>query len=218
MSVIPDICPEDRTVINTKFHKYLEQLFGSKISISILRALVNYKGKIFTVRGLAETANVSRSEAAVLVDQLEKYGIIRLQPVGRSYQVSLNEENYILNKIIKPILRAEEKTLDELVSVLKKHFSSKRNISVAIFGSVSRGEEKEDSDIDLLVISDNFDYANTLVSKAQEEVSLIFHSNLSPIILSEKEFIAKKNTKLVRSILDSYIMVAGKDLRKVIER
>jgi len=177
--------------------------------------MINYQGKIFTVRGLAETANVSTSEAAVLVEQLEKYGVIRIQPVGKSYQISLNQKSYILNKIIKPILKAEERTLGELVSTLKKHLS-KRIVSAAIFGSISRGEEKEDSDIDLLVISDNFDFDTALISRAQEEVSLIFHSNLSPLIFGEKEFRAKKNDKLVRSIIANYIMVTGKDLRKVL--
>ena len=215
MSGRQDICPEDRTVIYMKFHRYLEQLFGSKVSISMLRAMINYQGKIFTVRGLAETANVSTSEAAVLVEQLEKYGVIRIQPVGKSYQISLNQKSYILNKIIKPILKAEERTLGELVSTLKKHLS-KRIVSAAIFGSISRGEEKEDSDIDLLVISDNFDFDTALISRAQEEVSLIFHSNLSPLIFGEKEFRAKKNDKLVRSIIANYIMVTGKDLRKVL--
>jgi predicted nucleotidyltransferase len=177
--------------------------------------MINYKGKIFTGRGLAGTANVSTSEAAVVVEQLQKYGIIRIQPVGKSYQISLNEKSYVLNKIIKPILRAEEQTLNELCSLLKKYLG-KRIVSAAIFGSISRGEEKDDSDIDLLVISNDFDFATGLVSKAQEEVSLLFHSNLSPLILSEKEFRAKKNDRFVRSILDSYIMVAGKDLRIVV--
>ena len=202
--------------IHMKFHQYLEQLFGSKVSISILRAMINYKGKIFTIRGVAETADVSSSEAAVLVEQLEKYGVIRIQPVGKSYQIYLNQKSYILNRIIKPILRAEKTTLNELVSILKKHLT-KHGVSAAIFGSVSRGEEKEDSDIDLLVISDHFDSASVLVSEVQEDVSLIFHSNLSPIILSEKEFRAKKNGRLVRSILASYIMIAGKDLKKVLK-
>ncbi len=201
-----------------KFHRYLEQVLGSKACISILRAMVRYKGKIFTVRGLAETANVSRSETAVLVEQLEKYGIVNIQPVGKSYQLSLNENSYILNKIIKPILKAEEKTLEELIPILKKHFNNKRIISAAIFGSVAKGEEKMDSDIDLLVISDHFDIATDLVSEAQQEVYPIFHSSVSPLIFSKKKFLAKKKERLVRSILDSYIMITGRDLQEVIRK
>jgi predicted nucleotidyltransferase len=204
-----------KDILAMKFHLYLEQVLGSKACISILRAMVRYKGKIFTVRGLAETANVSRSETAVLVEQLEKYGIVNIQPVGKSYQLSLNENSYILNKIIKPILRAEEKTLEELIYILKKHLNNKHIISAAIFGSIAKGEEKVDSDIDLLVISDHFDIATGLVSEAQQAVSPIFHSTVSPLIFSKKKFLANKNERLVRSILDSYIMITGRDLQEV---
>ena len=35
-----------------KFHAYLEQLFSGKVSISMIRALLTYRGKIFTIREL----------------------------------------------------------------------------------------------------------------------------------------------------------------------
>lgn len=193
-----------------KFHKYLEQLIANRVSISILRTLFDYKGKIFTIRSLADASNVSKTEAAVTVEELEKFGVIKIQPVGRAYQLSLNEKSYALNKIIKPILVAEKKTLDELVTILKSHLSSGKIISAVIFGSVSRGEEKEDSDIDLLVISDDFDYATKIIATASEEISLVFHNNLSPVIFSKKEFVSKKGSVLVRSIVNSYILISGR--------
>jgi predicted nucleotidyltransferase/DNA-binding MarR family transcriptional regulator len=206
------------------FHDYLESLLGSKVSISLARALVNYQGKIFTVRKLAEAANVSSSEAAVVVQQLEKYGILRIQPVGRSYLLTLNDKSYILNRILKPIIDAERHTLDELVSLLKKRLDKQQQqdatarmvISAVLFGSVAMKKEREDSDIDLLIISNDFDAASTLASKAKEDVALIFNGRLSPIIMTEGEMKAKKDSSLVRSIAASYILVAGKDLKDVI--
>lgn len=200
-----------------KFHAYLESLIGSKASISLVRALVNYKGKIFTVRKLAEAAGISSAEAALTVQQLEKYGVIELQPVGRSYLVSLNDKSYVVNKILKPIVEKENETLDELASVLRKHLSGKDIISAVLFGSVPREEEREDSDTDVLIVSNDFDAASLAASKAQEEVSSVFHSRLSPLILSEKELRAKKADHLVRSILQKYVTIAGKDLREMIE-
>jgi predicted nucleotidyltransferase len=206
-----------KTDINMKFHEYLEQLFGSKVTIRLVRALVNYKGKVFTVRGLADTAHVSSSEAAVMVGQLEKSGIVKIQPVGRSYLVSLNEKSYAVNRIIRPMVKAEQETVAELVSTLKKYLSDKSVISAAIFGSVARGEERDDSDVDLLVVSNNFDRASDLISQAQEEVSLTFGGRLSPLILSGKDFVAKRNSGLMHSIIDAYIVIAGKDPREVIK-
>jgi predicted nucleotidyltransferase len=198
-------------------HDYIDSLLGSRVSIRLTRALVNYQGKIFTVRKLAGAANVSSSEAAVVVQQLEKYGILRIQPVGKSYLLSLNDKSYILNRILKPIIDAEQQTLNELVMVLKKRLADKQGviiiISAVLFGSVTMRKERQDSDIDLLIISNDFDAASALVSKAKEDVALIFNGRLSPIIMTEEELRAKKDDRLVRSISASYIPVAGKDIK-----
>lgn len=200
-----------------RFHNYLEQLLGNKASISILRALFEYKGRIFTVRRLAETANISHTEANQTIDRLERFGIIKIQPVGRAYQLSLNDKSYILHKIVEPIFTAENKTLETLVQILKKYLDTKKIISATIFGSVAEGEEKDDSDIDLLVISDDPDHSYAMIGSAKTEVSEIFRGNISPIVFSKKEFIAKKRGDLVRSILDDHIMIAGIDLEKIIK-
>lgn len=206
------------------FHDYLELLLGSKVSIRLVRALVNYQGKVFTVRKLAEAANVSSSEAAIVVQQLEKCGILRIQPVGRSYLLSLNDKSYILNKILKTMIDAERHTLNELVSALNKRLmaggqpgtAAKMVISAVLFGSVAIKKESEDSDIDLLLISSDFDAASALAVKAKEEVALIFNGRLSPIIMTEEELVSKKDDVFVRSIAASYIPVAGKDLKDMI--
>ena len=196
-----------------KLHEYLEQVLGNKISISVLRVLVHHKGKIFTIRRLAEDAGASHPEVSTTVEELEKFGIVQIQPVGRAHQVSLNEKSYVLNEIVEPILKAEEKTLDKVILVLKDYLSTKKITSAAIFGSVSIGKEKEDSDIDVLVISNDFEHGSMLISNAGQEIFLKFHSKISPIIFSEAEFKSKKKKNtLIHSIIDNYIMVYGKDL------
>ena len=200
-----------------RFHNYLEQAVGNKLTIRLLRTMVNYQGKIFTVRGLAKTAKVSLNETALTIHDLEKLGIIRIQPIGRAYHLYLNEKNYILNKIIEPMLNAEKNTFDKLFQILKKHLTTKKVTSTALFGSVSKGEEKNGSDIDLLIISDDFDNANLVISAAADEVLEVFHSKISPIIFTRKEFASKKDGKLVQSIIASYTMVYGKDLVSIIK-
>ena len=199
-----------------KLHKYLEQALGNKISIRVLRVLVDHKGKIFTIRRLAEDAGASHPEVSATIDELEKFGIVQIQPVGRAHQISLNEKSYVLKEVIEPILKAEKKTRDKVILVLKNYLDTKKIISTAIFGSVSKGEEKEDSDIDVLVISNDFEHAAVLISNASQEIFLKFHSKISPIIFSESEFkLKKKKNTLIRSILDNHIMIYGKDLKSL---
>lgn len=194
-------------------HRYLEQVLGNKTVITLLRTMITYRGKIFTVRGLADEANVSTNETALVVHDLEKMGIIKIQPIGRAYHLELNEKSYILNEIIEPAINAEKNTMNELIQVLRKYFDTKKIITAAIFGSVPSVEEKIDSDIDLFIISNNHDHAITLVSEASKQVSIRFNGMLSPIIFTEKEFKAKQKGSLVQSIIDNHILICGKKIQ-----
>jgi predicted nucleotidyltransferase len=198
-----------------KLHKYLEHLLGNKIAISILRVLVHYKGRIFTIRRLAEDAGASHPEVSATLTELEKFGVVQIQPVGRAHQISLNEKSYVLKEIIEPILQAEKKTPIKVISILNGYLNTKKIISSVIFGSVSKGEEKEDSDIDVLVISDDFDHATEVIANASENITLAFHTRVSPIIFTKKEFLSKKKSDLMRSILANHIHITGIELEKI---
>lgn len=194
-------------------HRYLEEVLGNKASITLLRTLINYQGKIFTIRGLAVEAKVTPNEAALTIHDLERFGIVKIQPVGRAYQLELNKKSYILNKIIEPIVESERNTLDQLLILLKKHLDTKKIISAVIFGSVVKGQEKIDSDIDILVVSNDHDHAVTQIADATEQIFSIFHGSMSPIIFTEKQFKAKQKESLIRSIIDNHILICGKSIK-----
>ncbi|MGI0024371.1 MAG: nucleotidyltransferase domain-containing protein, partial [Nitrososphaera sp.] len=175
-SVCPETCLYVRcyihmsAIVDMQYHDYVESLLGSRVMLRLVKTLISHPGKVFTVRKLAADADVSSSEAAVLVQELEKYGIIRVQPVGRSYLITLNEQNYILNKILKQIIKAEQDTVNELIAILHRYLNNKKIVSAVLFGSVAQKREQEDSDIDLLIISDNFEAATAIISKAQDTI------------------------------------------------
>jgi predicted nucleotidyltransferase len=191
-------------------HRYLEEVLGNKVAIILLRTMVNYQGKIFTIRGLAEEAKVSPNETALTIHRLENFGVIKIQPVGRAYQLELNKKSYILNKVIEPIITSEKNTFAELLVLLKKYLDTSKIVSAVIFGSVVKGQEKIDSDMDLLIISNDHDHAIAQISKASEHVFSTFHGSLSPIIFTEKEFKAKQKGSLILSIIDNHILICGK--------
>jgi len=193
-------------------HRYIEHVLGNKVAITLLRTMINYRKKIFTMRGLANEAKVSHNETALTIHDLEKLGIVKIQPVGRAYQLELNEQSYILNKVIEPIIEAEKNTVNGLIQLLKKHLDTKKVISAAIFGSVVKSQEKLESDMDLLVITNDHDYAIGLISGASEYAFTKFHVGISPIIFTEKEFKAKRRGSLIQSITDNHILICGKNI------
>jgi len=200
-----------------ELHNYVSQILGNKVTITALKALMRYKGKVFTVRELARLSGFSHPEISRVVKGLEESSIVKLQPVGRAYQITLNEESYILKSILEPLFVAEQETINSLISTIKPLFKNKKIVSVAIFGSVARGQERKASDVDLLIIAEDKEIASECVAEASTRTQSKFGTALSPLIMNKRQFVRKHNQKLVKSILESYIIVYGKDLREVMD-
>ncbi len=204
-----------RIDVHVALHDYAADILGSRTSIRLLRTLARYEGKVFTVRELSGAAGVSHPQASAVLKGLERRGLVRLQPVGKAYQVSLNKESYAVNSLIEPLFVAEKDTVASLISAVAPFFDDPRIISTAIFGSVARGDEGEASDVDLLIISDDREFATECAARAMDTTVSRFGHALSPLILGEKKFRRDHDTDLEKSILERYILVRGRDLREV---
>ena len=195
---------------------YAEEILGSKGRVRVLRALVRYRGKVFTVRELAKAADLSHPQTSKVLRGLESRGVVRLQPVGRAHQVSLNDESYVLKSVVEPLFAAERNTINSLVSTIRPFFEDKRIVSVAIFGSVARGLEREASDIDLLIVSDDRDLANERAAAATVATLSMFGHALSPLIIERERFAKNSKGELERSMLAHYTLVCGRDPKEIV--
>jgi len=174
-----------------------------------------YKHKVFTLRSLAEQANVSPQEASDTLKELAELNVVSLQPVGRAFSVKLNEKSYLLRRVIEPAIKAEDETLNQLIQLLKRNLSGKV-VTAAIFGSVARKEEKKTSDIDLFLVATNKERAMNVVAEAMGEIGAIFGSRLNPIIMTDTEFKNKIQSNLVKSIMQESIHICGKKLTELV--
>lgn len=198
-------------------HDYTSEILGSKANVRVLKTLLKYKGKIFTIRELAKTARLSHPEVSRVVKGFEGRGVVKLQPVGRAQQVSLNEQSYILRSVLEPLFRAEKGTINSLISTIKPFFKDKSISSVAIFGSVATGLERNVSDIDLLIIAEDKELASECSAKASDATISKFGLALSPLIMSQRRFIREHGRDLGKSIMESHTHVTGRDLKELVE-
>lgn len=58
---------------------------------------------------------------------------------------------------IELVKKTEDTILTDVIEILKKHISLKDVIGIYLAGSYARGEEDENSDIDILIVTDNID-------------------------------------------------------------
>ena len=91
--------------------------------------------------------------------------------------------------------------IKELKSGLEKKYGSQLK-SILLFGSYARGEETEDSDIDIAVILEDFDHACTEIERTCDLVSslsLKFDTLISLVHIKEKDWLERK-TALISNI------------------
>ncbi len=191
------------------YHDYIETLLGSKVKVKILRTLNKHSGKEFTTRELASHIKVSHTGVRKALNDLYEMNAIRIKVIGKSHTVSLNGGSYAASLIDK-IFQAEAETLPELAKLLGRSLRDPSVTSATIFGSVARGEEEPLSDIDLLILTDDKERAEDLISEAQHTVSKRFGNPIAPYLLTEAESAAESRIHILREIKKKNIPVCGR--------
>jgi len=81
--------------------------------------------------------------------------------------------------------------------------------SIILFGSVARGEAKEDSDIDILVVTKKEDFRlRRMLIEIAFDILLDTGENISVKALSKDEFERHKNFSFLRSVISEGIKIA----------
>jgi len=191
-----------------KYHNYLENLFGSKVRIKLIRILYKFKDRSFTLSELSRYSGITRQGIMKVLDDLNGMNIVKLERIGSSIVIRLNRNEFI-NNILK-VYELEKNTLNNLIDFINSYFKDKKIISLALFGSVAKGEENFNSDIDLLIITKNKKLASQISEKCNLEIIDKFGNVLMPYILNKNEF---KKSNIREDVIKSHILIKGEELK-----
>jgi len=99
------------------------------------------------------------------------------------------------------------KAADEFVRRALEKYGDKID-SIILFGSVARGEAKEDSDIDVLIVTkkEDFRLRRALVGLAFD-ILLETRENISVKTLSKEDFERHKNFSFLRNVISEGVKV-----------
>ncbi len=194
-----------------KIHKVLESIFGSPAKVRILRVL-STSPQPLSGRQVGELSGLTHRGAIQALESLVELGAVRQRRVGKAYQYSLSKGNIFVEKIIIPCIKAEAGLFDDLKRDIAAHFG-KGAISVILYGSLVRGEEKKGSDIDVIaVVKDEKKKAET-EGKAEPAVPYFnerFNGLLSLHCFTLDEFRARRNMSMIKSVIREGIVLSGK--------
>jgi len=197
-----------------KFTNPLDQALGQKSKVKALRYLVNYKKEI-SIRELAREIKMVPANLSVILKELQNEGILTSKRFGRSLVFSLNQDHYLTSDVIIPLFRKEKDIKNKLKQIILKSINFSYE-SIILFGSVKRGNEKPQSDIDVAFIVRDKDLARAEkeTMEINQAISRIFGNSISPVVLSQKEFVKrlKNKDKFVSVLSREGEVLAGKSV------
>lgn len=198
-----------------RLHAFLEDILGSRAKVNVLRVLFKFKTKTFTGRELAMATGLTHTGVRRALRELQASNLIKMEYHGRSNLITLNTDSNLYN-LLETLFSVEANTFNTFTLELKKEVPY-NVVSCAIFGSIARGTEKPDSDVDVLFITDAKETVQKFIEEKQQFFVNKYGNVIAPYIMSKNEFVRKKNTPFVKGVLESYKLVKGEDLWKLIQ-
>ena len=202
-----------------KYKNFLNDILGQKSKLKALRFLSNFKREV-SIRELSREIKITPPNLSVVLNDLEKQGLLVSRHIGASIVFTLNRGHFLVEEIIVPLFEKEKGSKAELGRKIKKSLDFQYE-SLILFGSIARGQEHPGSDIDLAVIIDdksNADKAESETLKANSAIFKKFGNSLSPVVIKQKDFVRKLKSKdkLIASIAKEGLLIAGKSVGELI--
>lgn len=155
-----------------------EKMNLTPTGINVLILLARSPGKEFYIRELARLAKVSVGGCHNVLAQLDRMGFIERRKSGRNVYYRVIDRNPSI-RFFKIFANIQE--LDPLVKRLKD-----RCRKVVLFGSAGNGEDTQESDIDVLIVTEKPDEVRGIVQRK------IGDRTLRPVIVAPGELLAMK--------------------------
>jgi predicted nucleotidyltransferase len=179
-----------------RWHAPIDDVLGSKLKVRILRLLFLTRG-LYTGREIAKLARYSPTHTIAALKGLEMNGVVNRRHAGNADLYSLNDRSTLVSGVLSPIFTWEQGLLDQLAKLYRDSLENDLE-AIEIFGSVARGEEDTQSDVDLLIVirdGADRDNAEEKVARVSVEAASIFGNQFSPILVSKEELGKKRSRK-----------------------
>lgn len=200
-----------------KINRVLEDIFGSPGKVRILRVLIASPQPL-SGRQVGELTGLTHRGAIQALRSLVELGAVKQRRVGKAYQYSLLKSNIFVEKIIMPCIKAEKGLLDDLKNEIVAHFGNS-TVSLILYGSLARGDEKKGSDIDVIAVVKNGIEKSRVEEKAASK-ALYFNDRYGGLLslhcFTLDEIKGKKALPLIKSIKKEGLLLSGKPLEDVI--
>ena len=179
-------------------------LFFRESVFKVAELIFNSPNKTFHIRMLEKETGFSTTAIIDSINELKNYEIIKIEetPLTTNIKANFDSEAYRFYKLVFNLYRLKRYGfVDELIEIFDNPEA------IVLFGSFAKGEDVEESDIDILVISSYQHQVelNDFMNKFEKELNRKINIHILPsLVKSSKEF---KNAVANGIILHGYLKV-----------
>jgi predicted nucleotidyltransferase len=186
-----------------RFRNELDELLGSPIRVRVLRVLTRFPGKGFTGRELARLCESSPSQTNAALVCLRDSGVAFREIAGRSHVWRLAPE-HVLRDVLVQMFQGEAGSLQALQADIQGLLQSLPVKRAFLFGSVTRGDDRPTSDVDLFIEVESKaqkEAVESAISKSSPRFALKFGNPLSSLVLDRSQTRRPSNPDLIERIV-----------------
>ena len=179
-------------------------LFFRESVFKVTELIFNSPNKTFHIRMVEKETGFSTTAIIDCIKELKKYDIITVEetPLTTNVKANLESEAYRFYKLVFNIYRLKRYLfVDKLVEIFNNPES------IVLFGSFAKGEDIEESDIDILIISlhKNHENLEDFITVFEKELNRKINIHILPSLnKSSNEF---KNAVANGIVLHGYLKV-----------
>lgn len=133
-----------------QFNQIVYKLCGEEACLKVVSILLKSPSGI-SGRGLAVFVGTSTFKMRQVLQFLASQGILKSTAVGKAHLYRLNWDHILVRKILLPLLDFQGNIYSALGQEIMAHLKPKP-LAVILYGSIARGQEGPDSDLDLFFV------------------------------------------------------------------
>jgi len=187
-----------------KFNASFLDIINSKTKIKIVKFLLTHEASM-SEREIASILKVSHMSINRTMRELSELNFVNFVTIGKAHLWKVNRKSYafkVLSEFINGVSRIKD-PLDDLKNMILKNTPKALIKKVVLFGSVAKGMEKIDSDIDVFFLvkdSGGKEKLGSALEKLSNACLETYGNRVSPYILTEQETKKKARQKFLSEI------------------
>lgn len=168
----------------------LSNALFSKVQQRVLGLIFGHADRSFYTSEIVRSVHSGTGAVERELSRLQRSGLVSVERIGNQKHYRANQQSPIFEELKSLILKTVALS-EPLKTALQPHVN--KIIAAFVYGSVAKGSDTAQSDIDVMVIGDELNYSELYT--ATQHAEEILGRKINPIFLSQQDWKRKSSHK-----------------------